>query len=250
MKAMILCAGYSTRLYPLTLNTPKQLLEVGDKLMIDHIVEKVATLENVDEIIIVANNKFYEQFVEWSKTALTNKKITVINDGTNSNEERLGAVGDIYFAVDKLNINDHLLVIGGDNLFQFSLEQLYSFFLDKKSSVIAVYDLLDPKKLAKKFGVVELDKENKIIGFQEKPAEPKTSLASTACYVFSKNHLDLLKKCIEENKKPDNLGDFIRWLSSKEVIYGFTFTEPWIDIGSPEEYEEVQKQFSRVSLQK
>ncbi|MEM3126633.1 MAG: nucleotidyltransferase family protein [Candidatus Woesearchaeota archaeon] len=246
MKCIILCAGYSTRLYPLTLNKPKQLLEVGDKLMIDYIVEKVNELKTVDEIIVVSNNKFYEQFDDWRKNVSSNKKITIVNDGTNSNEERLGAVGDIHFAVDKLNINDDLLVIGGDNLFQFSLQEFHSFFLDKKSSIIAVYDLLDPKKLAKKFGVVELDNKSKIIGFEEKPAEPKTSLASTACYVFSRKHLDLLKECIEKSHTPDNLGDFIRWLSNKEVIYGFTFIEPWIDIGSPEEYKEVQKQFSKV----
>ena len=241
MKALILCAGYSTRLHPLTLNTPKQLLKVGSKLMIDQILDKIKGLKNIDEVIIVSNNKFYDQFIEWSKNY---DKITIVNDGTNNNEERLGAVGDIHFVVQELEINDDLMVIGGDNLFKFSLENMHSFFLGKNSSIVAVYDLLDPMKLAKKFGTIELNENEKITGFEEKPEKPKTSLASTACYIFTKEHLQLLNRCIEENHTPDNLGDFIRWLSKNQEVYGFVFKEAWIDIGSPEEYAFVQQQFS------
>lgn len=237
MKAVILCAGYATRLYPLTLNKPKPLLEIAEKPMIEHILFKVEKIEDVDEIFVVTNNKFYNNFIEWLKNYNSNKKIRIINDETKSNEERLGAIGDIDFVIEKENISDDLLVIAGDNLFEFDMKKLNKFFKQKKASVVALYDVKD-KELAKKYGIVDINENNKIINFLEKPENPPSTLASTACYIFSNYDIKELKRCIEEGKKPDNLGDFIKHLAEKKDIYGLVFSERWFDIGSFEELKE------------
>ena len=246
MKAIILAAGYATRLYPLTINKPKPLIEVGGKPMIEHIMAKIE--ESVDEVFVVTNDKFYTHFLKWAESYNSSIKINVINDMTKSNEDRLGAVGDIEYTLKKVNIDDDVLVIGGDNLFQFSILKLTQMFKEKQCSVVATRDLGNKELLAKKFGVIELDENSKIVGFQEKPENPKTSLASTCCYLFSKEHIKEFEKCIEENNKPDNTGDFIRYLSEKSKVYGFVFTEEWFDIGSHEQLEEVRKLYDDCEL--
>lgn len=246
MKALILAAGYGTRLYPLTLNHPKPLLKVGSKLMIEHIVDKINEIKGIDEIFVITNDKFYKNFNDWSiKFTGTDKKITILNDRTQSNEDRLGAVGDIYFAIKEKKIDDSFLVIGGDNLFEFSLKSLVSFSKEKNASIIAVRDLQEKQKLAKKFGVVEVDENDKIVSFEEKPENPKSTLASTCCYLFTRQDIHEFEKCIEEHKKPDNTGDFIKYLAEKKPVYAFTFTEKWFDIGSHEQLKEVNEIFSK-----
>ncbi len=238
MKAIILAAGYGTRLYPLTVDTPKPLLDIGGKPLIEHILIRVAEIPGVDEIVIVTNDKFYDVFMEWQEAYNSKISIKVLNDGTSSNEDRLGAIGDIDFAVKNENIDDDVLVVAGDNLFDFSLVHLHDFFRKKKASVVALNDLKEKEKAAKKFGVAEIDNDQRIVGFEEKPEFPKSSLASTACYFFTKSDLEELEKCIRERRKPDNLGDFIKYLSSKKHVYGYIFTEKWFDIGSYEHLRE------------
>ena len=245
MKVIILAAGYATRLYPLTLEQPKSLLKVGKKKMVEYIISKVEQLRNVDKIYLVSNDKFYANFVDWSKGYRSRKPIKVINDGTTSNQDRLGAVGDIRFVIEQEEIDDDIMVIAGDNLFDFSLVDFYNFFKEKDSCIVAIYDIKDKEKAASKLGVVQLDEDNKIISFEEKPQEPKTSLASTACYIFSKEHIKLLKKCLNESVALDNLGDFIRWLIDKKDVYGFVFKEKWFDIGNPEQLEEVSEHYDK-----
>lgn len=245
MKAIILAAGYATRLYPLTLDMPKPLLQVGDKKMAEHIMDKIEEVDAIDEVFVVTNNKFFEHFNTWSKKYDSSKKITVVNDGTMTNEDRLGAVGDIHFVIEHTNIQDDVLVVGGDNLFDFSLLGMVGQFNEKNASVIAVRDLGEKSLLAEKFGVIELNEYSRIIGFEEKPAEPKTSLASTCVYLFSKEDVEELENCIRDNNKPDNTGDFIRYLSEKKPAYGFVFDEAWYDIGSHEQLKEVRELFSK-----
>ncbi len=245
MKALILAAGYATRLYPLTKETPKPLLPVGGIPMIEHILFRIVEVPEVDEVFIVTNDKFYSQFREWSGSYRSKKRIKVINDGTKSNEDRLGAIGDIDFVIKQQKVKDDLLVIAGDNLFEFSLVHLNNFFKERGTSVIAACDLLEKSRLAKKFGVVETDKNMKIVGFEEKPAEPKTTLAATACYIFTKDDVVELERCIAEHHKPDNLGDFIKWLSERKHVHGFIFSERWFDIGSHDQYEEVNRLFRK-----
>lgn len=245
MKAIILAAGYAIRLHPITKDKPKPLLVIAGRPIIEHILLRIEELNKVDEIFIVTNNRFYSKFEEWLKSFKINKKINIINDLTNSNEDRLGAIGDIDFVIKKKHINDDLLVIAGDNLFEFSLSHLVNFFDNKKKSTVALFDIKDRAIAAKKYGIVEVDNDLKIIGFEEKPAEPKTTLISTACYIFTKHDIQMLERCINENNKPDNLGDFIKWLSYKEDIFGYIFSEKWFDIGDHNQLNEADIHWSR-----
>ena len=238
IKAIILAAGYATRLYPLTLNQPKPLLPIAGKPLIEHILFRVFEVEHIDQVYIVTNAKYNPHFTNWLKNYKSTVPITVINDKTTSNEDRLGAIGDIDFTIKQQNISDDVLVIAGDNLFEFSLRNLVSFFEKKQGSVVALFDFEDTSKVAGKYGVVRLGQNHKIIDFQEKPAAPTSSLASTACYIFSKTDIEDLERCIAENRKPDNSGDFIKYLSSKKDVYGFVFTETWFDIGSHDQLKD------------
>ncbi len=238
MKAVVLAAGYGTRLYPLTIDTPKPLINVAGKPILEHILRMIEEIQDVDEIVIVVNNKFFGKFREWQLNYKGTNRIRVLNDNTNSNEDRLGAVKDIDFAVKSEKIDDDLLVIAGDNLFDFSLLGLFDFFSEKKASVVALHDLKDKVRVAGKFGVAELGEDLRIVDFEEKPSSPKSSLASTACYFFTKQDLEMLEQCISEHKTPDNLGDFVKWLAKKRPVYGFVFEERWFDIGSHEQLKE------------
>ncbi|MEX0931664.1 MAG: nucleotidyltransferase family protein [Candidatus Paceibacterota bacterium] len=242
MKCLILAAGYATRLYPLTLNTPKPLLPVGDKPLINHIIDKLP--KDVSDIYVITNDKFYTHFYDW-KLQTKRDNITIINDGTKTNETRLGAVGSIAFATKHFGSDDDVMVIAGDNLFEFPLERLVETFLSVKATVVASRDLEKKEAVAKKFGVVELDADNRVIGFEEKPENPKSTLASTACYIFKKEDIKAIPEMIAEYEAHDNLGDFIRWLVEKREVYAMPFTERWFDIGSKEQLEEVSKLYSK-----
>ena len=258
MKCIILAAGYSKRLYPLTQNMPKQFIKIGDKLMIEHILDNISHINEIDEVIVVVNNKFFPIFDDWSKSfcsgrnsckkfskKIFDKKITILNDGTNSNEERLGTVGDLHFAISSRKIDDEVMVIGGDNLFETDLRNMISVFNDKKRSVIAARDLGDPQKLALKLGVVVTDANLKIIDFEEKPPQPKSSLAATLIYIFTKEDVRELENCIRMRAKLDNAGNFIRHLITKREVYCYKFMEPWFDIGNHEELRQVQDIYSK-----
>ncbi len=248
MKAIILAAGYATRLYPLTLDRPKPLLPVGGRPIIEYILDKIQEIDDVDEVFVVTNNKFFTHFEEWKKgyrSAGHEIKIKIINDGTMTNEDRLGAVGDLKLVVEKERIDEDLLVVAGDNLFEFSIMPLHGLSLEKKASVLALYDLKDPEKLANKFGVVVIDDEMKVIDFEEKPPKPKSSLTATVVYVITKDDLGLLKGFFGSGKVPDNIGEMIRFLSTKSTVYGMPFKEGWVDIGGKAEYEMADRRYSR-----
>ncbi len=234
MKGIILAAGYGTRLKELGINTPKPLLLIAGKPVIEYIIDRIDNL--VDEIVVVTNDKFYNEFLEW-KNKHSNKKITLINDGSTCNENRLGGVGDMHFAVNKLNIQEDVLIIAGDNLFEFDISKILTW----PGSSIGVIDLKDPAKLSKKFGTILLDENNKIINFEEKPKNPKSALAATLIYYLKKDDVDFLKTF---NSKED-AGLFIISLCERTEVYGTVFNDTWIDIGSPEQYEEANKLFSQ-----
>jgi len=235
---IILAAGYATRLHPLTENQPKPLLAVGEKPIVEHIIDKVNQIKEVNEIIIVTNNKFTPHFESWFGSYQSQKPIKIINDGTLTNEDRLGAVGDINFVLEKENITDDVLVIAGDNLFEFELNNLMSFFQEKSTTVVALHDLKDKNKVAKKLGVVQTDSNNKLTNFEEKPEEPETTLASTGCYIFKKEDVQLISNYLKNSERWDNTGDFLKWLMNQSTVHGFSFTERWFDIGSFEALEE------------
>lgn len=246
MKCILLAAGYGTRLYPLTLDRPKPLLPIAGKPMVEHILEKIEKVDDIDEILIVTNNKFFDNFRNWKRKYSFSKPIKILNDGSKSDEDKLGAIGDIGFAAEKEKIEDDVFIVGGDNLFEFDLRELFELFKEKKASAVALYDVKDKNLAAGKYGVVEIDENKKITNLEEKPDNPKTSLVSTACYIFNEESIEELRNFLSEGGKKDNLGDFLRLLIEKKEIYGITFKERWFDIGSREQLKEADIEWSKT----
>ncbi len=248
MKAIILAAGYATRLYPLTLDRPKPLLEVGDKLMIEHTIHKLDEVPEIDEIHVVTNDKFYNRFNEWKEGFSSKKKLMIHNDGTTSNDDRLGAVGDMHFVIEKEEIDDDVLIIAGDNLFELSLNSVVGSFRDHGHSIVAARDLKDKSLLAERLGVILTDEHSIVTDFEEKPKEPKSTLAATAIYMFNKSGVSELKRLISENAKLDNSGDLVRHLSSKSKVYCYQFDSRWFDVGSHEQLKEADEYIKNKGL--
>jgi glucose-1-phosphate thymidylyltransferase len=231
IKVIILCAGFATRLYPLTLDRPKSLLQIAGKPIIGHILEKLEESGKITEIIIVSNQKFLKDFQDWKVKSQHKRLIKILNDGTSTEGEKLGAVGDINFAVRKENLQEDIMVLAGDNLFDFDLNKIMDFFYEKKASIIALYDVKDKELIKGRYGAVTLDAESRVVNIEEKPDNPRTTLASTACYIFSKKDISLLEKCINEGKMLDNLGDFVKLLAKNGTLYGLICKGRWFDIG-------------------
>jgi len=244
MKILILAAGYGTRLYKISKDTPKPLLTVGQRPLIDHLLDKVNHMKNLKELIVVTNNKFEKNFIEWSKQVKGfPAPITVVNDGTNTPEERLGSIGDMAYVLDHHPVDDDLLVMGGDNLFDYRLDQYLVFAGQKAPHVsIGLYDIGRIEE-ASKFGVVEVDGQGKVVSFEEKPEKPKSSLVAMCFYYFPRASLPLIGKYLAVNHKADKAGDYIRWLTEESTVYGFKFEGKWYDIGSVESYYEAQEKF-------
>lgn len=250
MKVLILAAGYGTRLYSITKDTPKALLTIGPKTLIDYLIEKVRNLKDLDQIIVVTNNKFYVPFQKWAqKHTDIPAKIHVLNDGSTSPENRLGSMGDIHFVLEKENIQEDLLVIGGDNLFEDPLNNFLQFAQEKDSTItMGIYDIGDINQ-ASKFGVLCLDQNKKIITFEEKPAKPRASLIAMCLYYFPKTSLGLIDKYLGSSGKTDTMGDYINWLCQRENVYAFQFQRKWYDIGSVESYRKAQEDFSSKGIE-
>jgi len=244
IKALVLAAGYATRLYPLTKDKPKPLLPVAGKPMIEYILDKIAPIDNINEILVVTNNKFHTHFEKWAANYNYPKPIKIINDGTMSDEDKLGAVGDIQFVIDKENLNEDLLVIAGDNLFEFSLKDFVAFFKQKKDNAIAVYDVKDIE-IAKRMGVVTVNKNKKLIFFQEKPEKPNTTLIAICCYLFPAKKLKRIKEFLSTGAKSDAPGYYIQWLYKNDNVYCFIFEESWFDIGNLDQYKKANQKYEK-----
>ncbi|HIH09234.1 MAG TPA: nucleotidyltransferase family protein [Candidatus Diapherotrites archaeon] len=244
MKALILAAGYATRLWPLTKNKPKPMLEVKGKPIIEHIISTFSAIAEIDVVYVVTNEKFTPDFEEWAAAHKGRIPIKVINDMTTSNDDRKGAVGDMQYAIAEEKIDDALLVIAGDNLFEYKLADFYDFYKKKGSSVVAAKEMPGKDDVKEKFGVVEIDGSERVTGFEEKPLDPKTALAATACYIFTKDDVREIGKYIEGGNKPDNAGDFIKWLSGHKPVFAFVFREKWYDIGSFESLGKAREEFN------
>jgi glucose-1-phosphate thymidylyltransferase len=242
MKALILAAGYGTRLAAVIKDTPKPLIPVNSRPLIDHILLMLKGLPNLTEVVVVTNNKFDTHFNEWAKTH-KDIKIRVINDGTNTPEDRLGSVGDIHFVWKNEVEVDDWLIIGGDNLFDQNVKDFMHFALKKAPAItIGAYDIHDIQA-ATKFGVIALDDSQKVISFEEKPASPKSSMITMCLYYFPQMTLAYLTEYLSESKALDAAGSYIKWLSEKKNVYGFQFSGKWYDIGSVESLYEAQKYF-------
>ena len=243
MKCLILAAGYATRLYPLTENFPKPLLKVQGKAILDWLIEDMDRSGVIDEYVVISNHKFAHHFDAWA--AEKKQKVTVVDDGTESNETRLGAVRDIQFALDQLNIRDDVLVMAGDNLLDFSLTTFIDYALEKKTSCIMRYYEPDAKKLSRS-GVVTLDENQKVLAMAEKPQEPQSNWCCPAFYYYTAQDAARLAEGIADGCHTDAPGSYVSWLCSKSTIHAMEMPGSRYDIGNLESYERVQKEYKGI----
>ena len=243
MKCLILAAGYATRLYPLTENFPKPLLKVQDKTILDWLIDDIDTLGLVDEYVVISNHKFAECFRTWCTQKA--QKITIVDDGTNTNETRLGAVRDIQFAIGALSLDDDMLVIAGDNLLDFSLTKFIVYAKEKGTSCIMRYYEESVQKL-QKTGVAEVDEKDKILRLTEKPFEPKSHWACPPFYFYTKEDARLINKGIEAGCGVDAPGSYIAWLCTQTEVHAMEMPGKRYDIGNLESYETVQKEYKGI----
>ena len=228
MNAIVLAAGYATRLRPLTENFPKPLLPVGGRPMIDWIVDRIQEVDDLEGIHVVTNARYASDFERWAE----GRGIHVHDDGTTSNEDRLGAVGDLRLTIEEGRLQgDDLLVIAGDNLFDYSLAAYVDWWRGKgDASAVAVRRIAD-RELLKQYGVLTLDDEDRITALIEKPKDPQGDLAATATYVLHHAHAARVQEYLEEGNSPDQPGRFIEWLVPRVPVYGYAFEGAWMDIG-------------------
>jgi len=246
MKALILAAGYATRLYPLTKEYPKPLLKVGNRPIIDYILDKLRGIEGLDEIIVVTNSKFFLKFKAWVSHSKEKKRISLVDDMTRTLSDRRGAIGDMHFVVKKKRLDDDLLVVGGDNIFDGDLKSFIDFARAHcPYSVIGIHDLKD-RASASKYGVIKLDRKNMIADFKEKPKKPGSSLVAMCLYYFPKEKLGLLNEYLKSKaNKHDATGFYIDWLRKKDPTYGFVFGGRWYDIGDAKFFSQAKVAYSK-----
>ena len=243
MKCLILAAGYATRLYPLTENFPKPLLEVKGKTILDWLIDDIDTLGAVDEYVVISNHKFAHHFDKWA--AEKTQKVTVVDDGTSTNETRLGAVKDIQYAIDKLGLNDDMLVIAGDNLLDFSLTEFIKYAKAKNSSCIMRYYEANEQKLLK-CGVVTIDENDKILEMTEKSPTPATHWCTPPFYFYTKEDAKLVQAGIDAGCGVDAPGSYIAWLCKQTDVHAMEMPGKRYDIGNLESYEKVQKEYNGI----
>ncbi len=238
MKALILAGGFARRLAPLTDYVSKPLLPMGDKLVIDWVVDAIAELGIQN--IAVSTNKYYEkQFRYWARCR--NEDIEMIIEPTMGEGEKFGAIAGIKYAMEHLGMDEYV-IIGGDNVFDYSLKPLMNLYGRVRAPVMAVYDVGSLDK-AKRYGVVKIDDENRVTKMQEKPQEPESTLISTATYIFPAEIYDLLGVYLGEKNNPDSPGYLLAWLSKRTEVYAQPFSGMWKDIGNIDEYRELFLKF-------
>ncbi len=244
MKALILAAGYATRLYPLTKDRPKPLLLVGKKTIMDYLIQKLENIPEIDTIHIVTNEKFYGVFECWLKTCKSKKKIVIDNDGSTTNDNRLGAIGDIKLVLDKRQLFDDMVVLAGDNMFDWELKAFTDFAKEKPGSfALGAYDIGDKSKAANTYGVVKVDVNGDLEDFLEKPSDPPTSLIATGIYYFPQDKLSLIAQYLKFGNEKDAPGHFIQWTSKDNEVRCYVFRGIWYDIGDLESYRKANLAF-------
>lgn len=241
MKCLFLAAGYATRLYPLTENFPKPLLEVAGKPILDWLIDDMTQSGLVDEFIVISNHKFAHIFEDWAAKH-TQLSIKVIDDGTNSNETRLGAVKDIQFAIEQLQLDDNLLVMAGDNLLDFSLADFIRYAIGKQATCIMRYYEANEVRLHKS-GVAEVAADDRVLSFVEKPAEPRSHWCVPAFYYYIREDSHKIQQAIDNGCGTDAPGSFISWLCGHTNVYAWEMPGQRYDIGNLESYEQVKRVF-------
>jgi glucose-1-phosphate thymidylyltransferase len=233
MHAVVLAGGYATRLWPITKNRPKMFLPVGDSTVIDTVFEDLERDERISDVYVSTNERFAGAFREYLAESPFEKPTLSVED-TTEESEKFGVVGALAQLIDREGIDEDLVVVAGDNLISFDVAEFVDFFEEKRTPVLAAYDV-GSKERAKAYGLVELD-GGRVVDFQEKPADPKSTLVSIACYAFPAGSLPLFETYLDAGENPDEPGWFIQWLQAREGVHAFTFDGAWFDIGTPQSY--------------
>lgn len=235
MKNIVIAAGYATRLGELTRNFPKPLLKIGNNTILGRMLDDIDQIPDIDEHIIITNHKFVNHFSDWSKQTNLKNKITIVDDGTETNETRLGAVCDLLFAMEKLNINDDMLVVAADNLLFFRFSEFTEFAKQKNTSCIMCHEQPSIEKL-QRTGVVELDENFKVLGMEEKPQQPKSHWAVPPFYIYLKKDLDLIRHAVENGCGKDAPGNLAHYMVEHTTMHAWPMSAGRFDIGSLDTY--------------
>jgi len=245
MKAIILAAGYATRLYPLTLNTPKPLLKINELTIIDYLLDKVDEITEINRVIVVSNNKFYNQFSDALSGRIKERpgRYKIINDGSNTVDDRLGAIGDIRLAVESENFDDDFLILGGDGFFDFGLKDFLQFAaLNRAHHSLCLYQPLRDGIDFSSFGIALVDQNSRLTEFEEKPLIPRSNLIATCIYYLPKEKLRLLPEYLDNGNHKDAPGSYISWLIKTDRVYGLIASGAWYDLGDLKTLNEVREQ--------
>lgn len=251
MDALILAAGYATRLYPLTKTKAKPLLEVAGKPMIEYVMDALLNVPDLNRIFVVTNAKFAGDFERWAQGYQKQHgqfQFTIVNDGSTDDSNKLGAIGDMHLVVQQCKLDRDLLVVAGDNLFDQSLDGFVKFCREKNAPVVALYDVKNLEEI-KKYNNITTDSSRRITYFEEKPKKPKTTLTAIALYFYPARTLQMLDKYIREGNNPDQPGRFIQWLYTREPVFTYVLEGKWYDIGSLSTLEEANLVFAQAKLQ-
>jgi glucose-1-phosphate thymidylyltransferase len=245
MKALILAAGYGTRLYPLTKNKAKPLLPVAGKPIINHLLDRLGVIDALDRIYVVTNQKFAPDFERWAAETQTQspKPITVVNDDTTSDDDKLGAIGDLHFVIERHAIDEPLLIVGGDNAFTFDLNEFVRFY-DAHGSSAGLYEL-DDLEAVKRYNEIMLDADGRIVSFREKPPDPKSKLFAICLYLYATDDVRRVAQYMAEGNNPDAPGHYLAWLHTRSRVYGCPLHGTWYDIGDLRAYEDAQRFFAK-----
>ena len=242
MKNIVIAAGYATRLGELTKNFPKPLLKIGENTILGRMLDDIDRISEIDEHIIITNHKFANIFEEWASTQSYKKPITIVDDGTETNETRLGAVCDLLFAMDKLKINDDILVVAADNILFFSFQEFVDFAKQKDTSCIMCHEQSNIEKL-QRTGVIVLDDNDKVLNMEEKPQEPRSHLAVPPFYIYLKKDLDKVRHSVENGCGKDAPGNLAHYMVEQVEMHAWKMTAGRFDIGSLDTYKEACEKF-------
>jgi glucose-1-phosphate thymidylyltransferase len=229
MKAILMAAGYATRLYPLTENTAKPLLEVGGKRMVEHLLENMARVEEIDHVYIVTNDRYYQDFEDWKRGFTYTRPITIVNDGTRTNETRLGAIGDVHFVIHQHALDDELMIAAGDNLFGFDLRDYVAFFREHGTSIGMRHE--PDVERVKAYSTVEVGPDGRVLCFKEKDPAPTTDLIGISVYLITRSDVPRYAEYLAAGGNSDAPGHFIEWLHQQTPVYAFPVEDYWFDIG-------------------
>lgn len=242
MKNIVIAAGYATRLGELTRNFPKPLLKIGDNTILGRMLDDIDRIPEIDEHIIITNHKFAHIFEEWQKGLTYTKPVTIIDDGTETNDTRLGAVCDLLYAIDKLDINDDMLVVAADNLLFFSFKEFVDFANEKNTSCIMCHHQPSIEKL-QRTGVIVVDDNMKVLNMEEKPLQPKTHWAVPPFYIYKQSDLGLIRHSVENGCGKDAPGNLAHYMVEHTAMHAWPMSAGRFDIGSLDTYYEACERY-------